>query len=1217
MKKIILLSLFLLAAIAGRGQAIYDLEVLPMCWTIGEVDSTLYAYWQLSSRDDQAKVLSYLNLLGQKVTVTGGTLKPGYCGQVSAANVVTDIEVLQDSIIVLLNGNGVEIGRDTVGPFAGGGGGASVTASNGLSDADAGANVDVELGGVLTRTTVVDGAASTYPLSFYNVQAFRVSSHTEADSSLVYVFPQDIVLQARQTADLQRLNLSGTTGVTLYNASGDQLSQFTASDSRQIAVTTADLSEGDAVGISAGLDPVPKLVLITDNAGSPAVDAGMVPIAQDSTGWIEFGYPNQGGAPGATYDFPAGDPDASGLPPGEYLPTFTELGARGGTLGWVNKDSLIGKTVYFDNVAALNGATLSVGDIAITKGFYAPGDGGGVTFYVQADSLAGYETDSIAVIPVLGGYAVVDNITTIEAFGGSLNDEESDQPAINKLISFTKAKGKKVFTLTTKEGLLILEDGEGIDLSANFDEINMFGNNTNVNFVNSETGILEDPEFLVAKTNKVLITGFDINAQFSELKNYYSENLLPTGFSDFIQTSGTAIIDGENLHFPGTGFSAATGAVSYPFIAGESYEIRFNADTLQSTTFSTVYTLPQLTNRPNISLGYNQLELKATTTGTAKIYFVNSNASKSYYSNAELYRIDSVAFSKEWNPDITKVSSRKIIEIQTKSTEQKDLGDVVISEVTLRNYPYTAINVSSSNPGIKFNGFVSDNTSAIFCAAAMTITGCETAQVQGGKYYQLRSLGYTGGIKTLGFSNDASALIEPMRVQVSNASFKYTGAYGTSMFFSGATSAVVSNIIIDRAGYYIDENGIEQPYHETDPQYIDPAGGSVVSKVDPVLFNPRCSWIFSDIISSNVNDTTGIFLPSFFFANGAHNTKVSNSYFDGFTLSVESSESPVSGVNGGSVAGLAEFDNCKISPYEGGNLIASPGLRTKFTDCYFFKNTPTDASQIGFSRWRYPGSNFFTNSFPITINTTGTNFENCMFENILVNILTSNSGAKVTRFKNCNFEGSGRIAITRDLVQPYATENLIDISGTKAPVTFVFRSGFGASKNLLSTEGLKINVSNSDIAVLGQSSGYVETFFKHPGLSLNNVRFYEQDTTYNATYQLTEYIETFPQKEEHYRVTGNTSERYESTYKVVDFDSNISLSLDSLIAYQIGRIITVYDSTGNTTDTLSISFGGKEILGYGTSIDITNRPFFNLVFETLGNGVIRLMNFDEGISVKL
>jgi parallel beta-helix repeat protein len=87
-----------------------------------------------------------------------------------------------------------------------------------------------------------------------------------------------------------------------------------------------------------------------------------------------------------------------------------------------------GQTVYFDNVAALAGASLSVGNVAITKGFSAPGDGGGATFYVQADSLDDYTTDNIAVVPVAAGFAVMDKSKgcNTKAFG-IIGDGTTDQ----------------------------------------------------------------------------------------------------------------------------------------------------------------------------------------------------------------------------------------------------------------------------------------------------------------------------------------------------------------------------------------------------------------------------------------------------------------------------------------------------------------------------------------------------------------------------------------------------------------------------------------------------------------------------------------------------------------------------------------------------------------------------------------------------------------------
>lgn len=377
MKKLLLFLLLLVTAWSVRGQGIFSLEVLPVCWTISGTDSTLYAYWQLSSRDDEPKVKSYLNAQGQEVNVSaGGTFTPGYCNMPTASTYLDSLAVLEDSIIVLYAQDGTEIARDTVGPF-GGGDGTIVLASNGLNDQDPSSEVDVELGGTLERPTVVDGDNSTYPMEFRQVQHFYVTSYQATDSSGIYLLPRDLVMSIRQGNDIQRIDM-GTAGgnpgrISIVNVSGSKSASIVTDRPEQISIGISDLTDNVDVGIVASqVDTLGKLLLNTDRAGtSGLVDAGQVPIAQDSTGWVEFGYPqmlgdssalafiiddstNQiiVGQNGATYNLPYRDPDATGQGPGEFIPVVDELGAPAGNGGWLNVNSL-----KFENVRSLNIAT--------------------------------------------------------------------------------------------------------------------------------------------------------------------------------------------------------------------------------------------------------------------------------------------------------------------------------------------------------------------------------------------------------------------------------------------------------------------------------------------------------------------------------------------------------------------------------------------------------------------------------------------------------------------------------------------------------------------------------------------------------------------------------------------------------------------------------------------------------------------------------------------
>lgn len=79
---------------------------------------------------------------------------------------------------------------------------------------------------------------------------------------------------------------------------------------------------------------------------------------------------------------------------------------------------------HFSNIEALRSAVgVCVGDAVQTLGFYAPGDGGGATYNVLQYPPVGYTPDSVAVIPICGGWAVMDESkgVDIRAFGAKDN----------------------------------------------------------------------------------------------------------------------------------------------------------------------------------------------------------------------------------------------------------------------------------------------------------------------------------------------------------------------------------------------------------------------------------------------------------------------------------------------------------------------------------------------------------------------------------------------------------------------------------------------------------------------------------------------------------------------------------------------------------------------------------------------------------------------------
>lgn len=265
MKKILLFLVLLCVAYTASSQ-VYSIAQEPVCWTtpLG-VDSSLNRYIMLSNLDNQPpRTLTYVNGAGTVVDVSGGgTMAPGYCGTIVASMLINEIDVVQDSIIILL-AEGVEISRDTVGPFGGGGGADDLNGMFDLSNQD-----------------------SSWQVTRYYLPTQHYGYIRQKGGFIL----QDSALGSRYAGE----NL-----IRIFASSGELNPPFVSMGSGNF---------------------IPEIRL----EGDTSVGSGRVIIGQD----------------GETYDMPIRDPDSYGLPPGEYFPTVTELGARGGTGGWTAKDSLM------------------------------------------------------------------------------------------------------------------------------------------------------------------------------------------------------------------------------------------------------------------------------------------------------------------------------------------------------------------------------------------------------------------------------------------------------------------------------------------------------------------------------------------------------------------------------------------------------------------------------------------------------------------------------------------------------------------------------------------------------------------------------------------------------------------------------------------------------------------------------------------------------------
>jgi len=151
------------------------------------------------------------------------------------------------------------------------------------------------------------------------------------------------------------------------------------------------------------------------------------------TGMILITKRLQGNQPAAFYEYPS------------LIPWLLTPSRLADSTAAVRADFPVGgsETVFFNTVSEIAGASLSIGDIAISKGFNSAGDGGGGTFYIQSDSLQNYPTDNIISIPVTSGFAILQpeangyyNIKSMGVFPN--NTDQSER--LNTISYFAQTK---------------------------------------------------------------------------------------------------------------------------------------------------------------------------------------------------------------------------------------------------------------------------------------------------------------------------------------------------------------------------------------------------------------------------------------------------------------------------------------------------------------------------------------------------------------------------------------------------------------------------------------------------------------------------------------------------------------------------------------------------------------------------------------------------------
>lgn len=138
---------------------------------------------------------------------------------------------------------------------------------------------------------------------------------------------------------------------------------------------------------------------------------------------------------------------AQSFPAGEVFQTINNGKVQYKPVQSVVDSAVIQSSNYgiFDIPDSIQGV-FSNGTILQTRGFYAPGDGGQAQYRVQADSVLGYITDTIAIIPLSSGnYAVLSAESVDIRMLGAIEDSTSaNYNAIHKAISIVSIQGGRV-----------------------------------------------------------------------------------------------------------------------------------------------------------------------------------------------------------------------------------------------------------------------------------------------------------------------------------------------------------------------------------------------------------------------------------------------------------------------------------------------------------------------------------------------------------------------------------------------------------------------------------------------------------------------------------------------------------------------------------------------------------------------------------------------------
>lgn len=814
----------------------------------------------------------------------------------------------------------------------------------------------------------------------------------------------------------------------------------------------------------------------------------------------------------------------------------------------------------------------------------------GAEYLIVNESYGDSQVDSFGVVKLLSDkFAILQPLENgrynLIHFGANGSDNLNDDLAFERAIKFQNLIGNK-FSIQLPGGEILISKKVDLTKTA-FDKVEITGLNTVIKYIQDT---ITSMQVFNITSNDVLLDGFNVDGEFENLVDIY--DTITSSLTDWNLGSNTSY-DGEKIIFSNTGYAAISDG--YAVNAGDKFLIQIQVDTASSSsnTFRWFgdYSV-------SIAQGYNEFIYEPTQSGTL-IQLIAFNPSYMEVSDIKILKITGQSYTKEWQIPATMATVNDAIFIKTRSTLRVNTGNCIIKNVRVDNHPNRAINIVG-NSLVGFKEVFVDNTHGNYTSEFCIVNGYhENVRIQNSSNVRNRDLGYTGGLKAYSVNtptNNSNGVRTLSSFE--NINVKYGGLGGASVFLSGGfKSSIINNLQIEKYGYYVDTLKREIAYEAgggTDPNRINSSGGSSITKIDPVLFYEDQRVLISNVNIVNSNDTSSLFMPIVYGANGTHNVRISNVNSDYIAFSLKSSEGPTS--TNGSESGRFYISDCVFDVSDSFTSVQEGVI---FDGCTFFGEiatnpSPPSGNPINWARFsEYPDSVASLASTE-ALRIIGGEVHNSKLYGASITLGDVQGFGGI--INNVNVEGNGRINITRDNSSPQDTI-LMNISDYEGGLTFNFRNlGLGGTQYVPAYEKLFLNIKDSRIKIINQGGGanYEKTFNTLPKGKYDNVQYLDYKITRtdadNFVYQKIPI-------EKIYDVNFNTSARHESNIRIKTWSSSYNLVYDSLMSNR-NQIVTVWDETGNPNgEVIYISFDNAGIAGIANDTFNFNKPFGFVQFE--------------------